>query len=139
MAQRYYICPVVVDPRDAQNNLLKTMLYPHRSCSAVSAVGRNWGLVRVDADDFAAIDADPQCVDILEKLSDISGATTRAEIIAWLRSRTVANVPAAARTRIRNRLTAVGVGTTGITLETTLLDVVRLVHASHGPGRLEDL
>lgn len=141
MSIRYYICPVIGTGTTLDSYRPKVLNYPTIETSAAIDINiRNWCLVRVKADDFTAIDADPECVDILERLSDVSGANTRQELAAWLKSRTVADVPAAARNRIQNRLTAIGVSTTGITLQTTLWDVVLRVYRTFEPvNRMEDM
>ena len=141
MATRYYICPIVGTGTETDTYRAKVVDYPHiETSSAIDAGVRSWCLVRVKADDFTAINADPQCVDVLERLSDVSGANTRQEIAAWLKSRTVGDVPAAARNRIQNRLTTLGVSTTGITLQTTLWDVLLRVYRTIEPvNQMEDV
>lgn len=141
MPIRYYVCPIVgagssLDPYRPMVSNYPTI----ETSAAIDFNVRNWCLVRVRADDFTAIDADPECVDIMERLSDVSGAKTRQELSTWLKSRTVADVPPAARNRIQNRLTAIGVPTTGITLQTTLWELLMRVYRVLEPNnRMEDM
>ena len=96
-------------------------------------------MVRVEGADLTAIDADAQCVDVLEKLTDVAGSS-RSEVVVWLKTHTVADVPAAARNRINTRLQNVGIDTSGITLATTLYQVIELVFRQHVPsGSLDDM
>jgi hypothetical protein len=141
MPVRYYICPIVGTGTSTDSYRAKAADYPHIETSAAINIGvRSWCLVRVKANDFTAINADAECVDVLESLSDVSGANTRQEIAAWLKSHTVGDVPAAARTRVQNRLTAIGVSTAGITLQTTLWDVLLRVYRTIEPvNRMEDM
>lgn len=147
--QRYYICPVVgvgsdADPQRPKVANYSTAVNPINVSAAIltDALGkpaRTWCLARVQGADLSAIDADAQCVDILEKLPDAAG-DTRAEIVAWLKSKTVADVPPPARSRINARLVDAGVDTSGITLATTLFQVVVLLFRQHEPvNALEDL
>lgn len=125
MPTRYYICPVVGSGVIGDTYRAKALDYPTlETSSAINIALKSWCLVRVKANDFTAIDADAECVDIFERLSDVSGANTKPEIIAWLKSKNVGDYPAAVRNRIQNRLTAIGVDTTGITLQTSLWDVM---------------
>lgn len=134
MAVRYYICPVIGDGSAANPYRPKATNYPSiETSAAINFPTRNWCIVRVRANDFTSIDADAECVDVLEKLSDVSNATTKQELFAWLKSHTVGDVPAAARSRINNRLTAIGVSTTGITLQTPLWDVLMRVFRAVEP------
>lgn len=139
MPIRYYICPVVQNGNGVYE--AKVLQYPTIETSAeINPLLRNWCLVRVKANDFTAIDADTQCVDVLERLSDISGANTRQELEAWLKLKKVGDYSAAIRNRIQNRLTAVGVPTDGITLQTTLWDVLLRVYRVFNPSnRMEDM
>lgn len=141
MPVRYYICPVIGSGTDADPYRAKVTNYPTTETSSAIDIGiRNWCLVRVKADDFTEIDADPECVDVLERLSDISGATTRQELAAWLKSKTVGEFPNPVRNRINNRLTAIGVSTVGITNQTTLWDVLHRVFSVFYPNaRMEDM
>jgi hypothetical protein len=141
MAVRYYICPVIGDGTSANPYRPKVRNYPTiETSAAIDFALRNWCLVRVLANDFTAIDADAECVDLFERLSDVSGATTKSEIVSWLKAHTVGDVPAAARNRIQDRLTAIGVSTTGITLQTTLWEVVIRIYRTLEPvNRLEDM
>jgi hypothetical protein len=92
-------------------------------------------LALVFASSFSEMDADAQCVDLLEKLSDAANATNRAELLAWLRSTAIRDIPAAARTRIQARLEARGISTAGLVLATPLLEVIQRVFEYHSPGQ----
>lgn len=148
MPIRYYICPVVGTGTGQDPQRPKVADYHKVSApihySAAIATGptgltvKPWCIARVEGVDLTAIEADPQCVDIFEKLTNAVG--TRAEVISWLKTHAVADVPAAMRTRISTRLSALGIDTTGITLTTTLWDVVVIVFREHEPfNSLEDL
>lgn len=147
--QRYYICPVVGTGTESDPQRPKVVDYSTPSVpfevSATILTGpdgravKPWCLARVRGADLSAIDADPQCVDILERLADAAGEK-RGEIINWLKSRTVGSIPAARRNRINARLNNIGVDTTGITLNSTLFDVLLLVFRTHEAfNSLEDL
>ena len=138
MKHRYYICPIVGTGTDT--DLIRAKIIDHRPKNTSAAIGgKTWALVRVDTDDYTAIDADADCIDVLEKITDIAGIT-KSEIVTWLKARTVADVPAAMRNRINNRLTAIGVSATGITLSTPLWEVlVRVFRAIEPINRLEDM
>lgn len=143
---RYFICPVdLVEASPGSGDFYRiprVMTYPTIRTSAAVKPAATWALVAVQASaaQFAVIDGDPQCVDIFEKLSDLAGETDRAGIVAWLKSRTVGDVNTTVRTRIRNRLTAMGVDVTSLTLASTFFDVLKLVFDFHCPGQnLEDM
>lgn len=154
MPIRYYICPVVSEigitgGLEQRPKILQycTRLTPgmEQSYSILTdqtgTSVKPWCIAKVKADlaHFDAIDADPECIDLLEKLPDAAGET-RQEIIAWLKSHTVGEIPTVRRNRIRNRLTALGIDTSSITLASTFFDVVRLVFRAHEPSNLlEDL
>ena len=139
MAHRYYVCPIVQDPSDVSNKIAKVMLYPHVATSGVNQLGTNWCLIRVEASSFAAIDADPECRDVFEALADASN-TSKANLIAWLKTNTLGSLQAPRRNSIQNRLTTLGVDLTGISNASSLWDVVVRAHRLHvGHDRLEDI
>ena len=120
----------------------KVMTYSTLRTGAAVKDGAIWALVLVEANavQLLAIDADTQCVDIFERLSDASNAVTRADLIAWLKLRTLASVSSAVRTRIRNRLTAVGISVAGLTTASTFYDVIQRVLTFHAvDAKIEDL
>lgn len=143
---RYYVCPVdsvEIAPGSGEfYRRPRVMSYPTVRTAAAVKPGATWALVVVQATaaQFSAIDADSTCVDVLEKLSDLSGATDRAGIVAWLKSRSVGSVSAAVRTRVRNRLTAMGIDVSSLTNASTFFDVLKLAFDSQCPGQnLEDM
>ena len=142
MPARYYICPVVnveIAPGSGEfARVPKVMTFPTARTGAAVADSATWALVAVEASaaQHAVIEADPQCVDVFERLSDLAGETNRAGLVAWLKSRTIGSVSAAVRTRIRNRLTAAGISITGLTNASTFYEVVRRVLAFHEPAAM---
>lgn len=139
MGHRYYVCPVVIDPKEPTNRVLKVMLYHHLSVSGTVRIGANWALARVEANDFSEIDADTDNRDVFEALTDTAG-TSRATIVNWLKNTNVGSIPAARRNSIQTRLTNLGIDLTGINLASKLWDVVVRVHRFHaGHDLLEQL
>lgn len=144
---RYYVCPIVGTGLPGDSYRPKVQDYPHRSTApailddGTGKPAKTWCIVKVEADDFTAIDADPECEDILEKITDALGVNaTKAQIISWLKTHTVRDLSATRRNRIDSRLTRLGIDTSGITLNTTLWDVVLLVFRAQEPvNNLQDL
>lgn len=144
MAQRYYICPIVIDPTDATNRIPRVMLHPHRqatACVSVDTSGallKTWALVRVESDDYTVMDADSTCMPLFDGLTD--ALQTKTDLVAWLKSRKWADVPSALRTRINNRLQAVGVDTSSIGVSNSLFDIALLaMRALQATRELEGL
>lgn len=136
---RYYVCPIVQDPSEPTNNIAKVMLYPSRQISIVTAIGSNWCLAKVEADDFTLIDSDPDNKDIFEKLTDAAGVN-KSSLITFLKSTTVGQVPVNIKNNILNKLLALGIDLTGITNASFLWDVIIRVHRVHtGRDNLEAL
>lgn len=115
----------------------RAALYP--GAWAVADSGAAWCIAYVDADDFTLMDADPQCNDLFEGRLD-GNAPTFAALRAFLSSVAVGDVPAAARTRIQNRLTTRGVDLTGMTLATPIANLVeRAIRFHCADGSLDEL
>lgn len=138
---RYYICPVIGTGVGGDPYRPKAFNYPSVESSAAIDIGiRNWCLVRVKADDFTAINADTECVDVLERLSDVSGANSRQELEVWLKSKAVGEFPNPVRNRISSRLTAIGVSIVGINNQTTLWNVLlRVFRVLEPNNKMEDM
>lgn len=141
MPFRWYICPIIGD-----GNSLATAYRPKVSdtLSGVANVGihstwlkgidgrpsKTWCICVVNAASLTTVDADSTVVDIFEQLTDAAGIS-KAAVENWLKTHTVGDVPAAARTRIQTRLTNAGIDITGITLSTRLWDVLLRVYRIH--------
>lgn len=139
MPIRYYLCQVVQNGAGVYE--AKVLRYPTIETSAeISPTTKNWCLVRVKANDFTAIDADPQCTDILEGISDASNANTRQELVDWLKQRKVGEYSPGVINRIRGRLNVVGVPTQGITDQTSLWEIIERPYREFNQrNRMEDM
>jgi len=140
---RYYICPIVGTGVDGDPYRAKISQYPHRSTSAAilslgnGAPSKTWAIVRVEADDWTAIDADGQCIDIFDKLTDLTG-DDKLLVLEDLKTRLFSDLPPPARNRITNTLNQNGIDTSSIGSTTTLYDVLMLVFRDQEPvGRIE--
>lgn len=139
MPIRYYISRIVQNGGGVWE--AKVLQYPTQETSAeIDPNARNWCLVRVKAVDFTQIDADPQCTDILEGISDASGANTRQELADWLKQRRAGEYSPAQINRIKGRLNSVGVNTDTITDQTTLWEIIeRPFRVFNQTARMEDM
>lgn len=143
MGVRYVVCPIVGTGAEADPYRAKVADYGANHTCAIptgptGAPLRSWCLVAVNAADLTAIDADPDIKDIVEKFADGFNGNFAA-IKAFLRTRTVGDVPVAKRTAINARLTALGVNTTGLTLTSTLWEVAQRIKNFLEPGDLSEL
>lgn len=139
MPIRYYLCQVVQSGAGVYE--AKVLRYPTiETSAAIEPTTRNWCLVRVKANNFTAIDADPQCTDILEGISDASNANTRQELADWLKQRRAGDYPVGQINRIKGRLNSVAVNTDTINDQTTLWEIIeRPYRVFNHPGRMEDM
>lgn len=131
---RYYHCPVVSHPILGYcpkiGAVIKDAAAPINWHAAIPSAAdgtpkRSWALVMVHGADLTLLDNDPECVEFLEKRFD--NFTTKQGLYDHLRTTTFGGLPKAVRTRVLNRLTAIGVPTATITTSTLLWDVLQLV------------
>lgn len=139
MPMRYYISRIVQNGGGVWE--AKVLQYPTQETSAeIDPNARNWCLVRVKAADFTAIDADPQCTDILEGISDVANANTKQELADWLKSQRAGDYPVGQINRIKGRLNSVAVNTDTINDQTTLWEIIQRPYRVFNPsGRMEDM
>lgn len=139
MPVRYYISRIVQNGGGVWE--AKVLQYPTLETSAeMQPNTRNWCLVRVKANSFTAIDADPLCTDILEGISDASNANTRQELAAWLKQQRAGDYPVGQINRIKGRLNSVGVNTDTINDQTTLWEIIERPFRVFNPtNRMEDM
>jgi hypothetical protein len=129
---RFYLCPVIGDGSD--DNTYRPKLTGLGEFSAMIPSNPDgtpkfsWTAVVVRATDWAALDADPT----LEKLFDTSdlpdGINTFAEVKAYLQSKTVGDIPVLRRQALDTRLTAKGIDTSAVTLQTTWWQVLKGIY-----------
>jgi hypothetical protein len=131
MSYRWYICPVVPrnrpdpeggDPDTTRVPKVNTHIEPGRGkeyqFSAAISTG-NLALALVMADDFTALDADAECVHLLEaNFTDLAHLDLTPRDLGWNNARL---------NRIKTRMAARGIDTTGITLDTPLRDILNLL------------
>lgn len=90
------------------------------------ALARNWCVVIARASNWSALDADSELervfsIDLPDNLDSVP------ELLAFLRSRTVGQIPTARRNALQSRLAALGVDLTGIGLASTWFEVFQRV------------
>jgi len=140
MPIRYYICQVIGNGAGDSYRANVTNYPTIETSAAIDINTRTWCLVRVKANDFTQIDTDPQCVDILEGISDASNANTRQELAEWLKLKKAGEYPTAVIARITGRLNSVAVSTVNITDQTSLWEIVERPYRVFSPsGRMENM
>lgn len=136
MSIRVYICPWVgtgtrQDPyrSKAENLGYKTPPNNLTTFSANTSEGppaSTWMISFIRSDDFSAIEADPTCDDLFG--GDLpSSLQTRDDLLAFLRSRTVGDVPTSRRNAITAVLDKYGIARADFTTATPLWKVMRRV------------
>ena len=130
---RFYLCPVIgsgsdADPYRPKLHGLGGFAAMIPSNATTGAPLFSWTVAIVRAVDWAALDADLE----LEKLFDTSdlpdGINTFAEVKAYLQSKTVGDIPVLRRQAMDIRLTAKGIDTSAITLQTTWWQVLKGIY-----------
>lgn len=130
---RVYICPVIGAgiKGDMYRSKGATFGYQYAAFIPTAADGTPepsfaWALTVLEAGDFTAIDADPDCDDLFG--GDLPASIdTRPELRALLTTRTVADVPTARRNAIIAVLDKYGVDRTDFTGQTPLWRVFQRV------------
>lgn len=133
MAYRWVISPVVTISRpDTDGGADDVFRAPKVSAHLEPGRGKyyqhssaidagNWCLSLVKADDFTPLDADPECIHLLEanfiNLNHIDLNQTPRDL-GWTNARL---------TRIKNRAAARGINTTGLTLDTPLWQILQRI------------
>lgn len=131
MTLRIYLCPIIGDgltPETAFRPKLDglaeySVRIPHQ---ANGTPRRNWTICIASNPVWTLLDVDST----LERLFGIDlpdAIDTRAELRAFLQSKVVGDIPPARRRALNDRLTAKGMDTSGITLQTTWLQVLRAI------------
>lgn len=135
MALRVYICPIIGSGtrQDAYRSkafdfgYLISSFMPTRIADGTPA--SPWTLTVIRSTDFTAIDADATCDDLFA--GDLPGTVqTRDDLLALLRTRTVANVPLARRNAITAVLDKYGIVRTDIVGTTPLWKVMQRVSST---------
>lgn len=132
MAIRIYICPWVGAGTKQDPYRSKAADYPNTGLSSFfptkvdGTPASTWVLSAVRGTDFTAIDADATCDDLFA--GDLPGTIQdRDDLIAFLRGRTVSNVPTARRNAITAVLDKYGVVRTDVVGTTPLWKVMQRV------------
>lgn len=131
MAIRVYICPVVGTGTKADPYRSKATNYHTTTSSFMPALltgvpASSWVLTVIRDTSFTAIDADTSCDDLFQ--GDLPGSlNTREDLLGFLRSRTLADVPAARVPLIQAVLDKYGVVRSDLTGTTTLWRMMRRV------------
>lgn len=121
---RLFITPIIGD--GSEDNPFRTKAadfgYQYSAFLPAKADGTPkflWVLVVLKSNNFTAIDADTSCDDLLQ--GDLpAGINTKAEFIAFLKSRTVGDVPLARRQAIIAVFDKYGIDRSDFTLQTSL-------------------
>lgn len=128
MGIRIYICPIIGTGADNDDWRASGVPQNYSSIIPSNPVDGSplfpWALVVARATNWSAQDANAT----LERLFGIDlpdTVDTWAEMKALLQSRTVADIPAARRQALNDRLTARGIDTSQVTLQTTWWQVLR--------------
>lgn len=127
---RAYICPVIGTGTKQDLYRSKGMDFGYQCAnfipSLTGAPSSTWALAAVRAADFTAIDADTTCDDLFQ--GDLpANVNTRDDLAAYLRSRTISDVPLARRTAITAVLDKYAVDRTDFTGQTPLWRVLQRV------------
>lgn len=132
MGIRWYLCPVEMRDIEYEDDVervraprVRFLIEPGRNknyqYTAAIAV-KSWCLVKVLAEDWTAIEADSQCIRLLEGDEDTPGLLDKTP--------RQLGFSAARMIRIRDRLQGYGVDTTGLTMDSTLEEILdRVVQA----------
>lgn len=134
MALRVYICPIIGSGTRQDPYRSKGVDYGFEHTSFLPSKtdgtpGSAWTLSVLRGSDFTAIDADATCDDLFG--GDLPDTVdSRNDLLPFLRSRTVANVPTARRNRITGVLDKYGVVRTDIVNATPLWKVMQRVVAT---------
>lgn len=126
MPIRWIINPVIETQVDGilyRESKVNTLLDPgrpgktYKHSTVMPPVGGNWCLSFVRGASMSGLDADPQCIDLLETDYEDQGNHLVSTIrdLGWT---------AAKRTRVLQRLIDKGIDTTGLTLDTPLWHIV---------------
>lgn len=145
MTIRYYLCPMdtLTVPFELRRARVCAYSTPGMGVSISNDVigNKNWCLAFVSCPDvtgFAGIDGDSACVDVFEKLSDSFGVTAD-DVIGELKIRTLGQFTAGVRNRVLNRISSMGVDTTGLTTTSTLHEVLTRVMQAQDGGVLDNM
>ena len=129
---RYYICPVdsvqVIPLHFQRQSRIEVIARANAlqiNTNMAHTADYAWCLVFADAADFTLIDADPECVEVWDKLGDALAAHSKTQIVTWLKNNTIGSINATRRNKIQNYLTGKGVDLTGLTLTSTLFEVAQ--------------
>ena len=125
---KLYICPIIGDGKTPLTAYRpKISDYKTVSCSAImpsypdGTPKSNWTLVEVKSNDFTMIDTDPEAIDIFDGFTTAMDMT---ELKTFLKTHLVGDIPKIKRDKIQNYLLSKGIDLAGITLSTTLLELV---------------
>mgnify|MGYP001573658722 CR=1 FL=1 len=140
MPVRLVICPIIGTGTEDDPYRAKVADYGgHHACAIptgpLGAPMKSWCLAAINAADLTAVDANPDIRDVVEGFADGFNGS-RAALRTFLSTHTVGDVPALKRAAINARLTALGVDTTGLTLASTLWDVIQRIKDVLEPGDL---
>jgi hypothetical protein len=134
---RVYICPVIGagTKLDPYRSKAQDFGYQHASFMRSNPDGSSaiaWALTVVASQDFTAIDADATCDDVFA--GDLPATiNTRPELLAFLRGRTVGDIPTARRASVLAVLDKYQVVRTDLGLTTPLWRLMqRIVSTSYG-------
>lgn len=136
MPLRVYICPWVGSGVKGDGYRSKAWDFPGYSTSSIfptnladGSPASPWVFTRIISPDFTAIDADPSCDDLFA--GDLPNSIqSRADLAAFLKGRTVGNVPTARRNTIMAVIDKYGVDRSDFNLSTPLWRVVQRVAAT---------
>jgi len=96
-----------------------------RAKTVSNLTGKTWCIVKAEFSDWTAVDADT--TNLFSFFGSKLDGQTPAQINNFLKTTTVGDLTAQQRTNAQNKLTSLGVDTTGVTLSTTLFEVLRRV------------
>lgn len=134
---RYLVCDIVLDAEGGRiARVAKTTNGVHDyagvkgTLRASNVNGKTWCLVKVSATDWTAIDDDTNMFSFFGNRLD---SQTLAQIKNFLKTTLVGDLTTQQKTNAQNKLTTLGVDTTGITNATTLFEVLRRVLVAINP------
>lgn len=132
MAIRVYICPWIGTGSREDPYRSKAYLYHDNLSSFLpsrlsdGAPASPWVVSFIRDDDFTEIDADATCDDLFA--GDLpANVTTREELLAFLRARTIGDVPVGRRAAVQAVLDKYGIVRSDFTLSTPLWRLMRRV------------